>query len=377
MSSKRRSILIIGLVLLAALTAITTVVLGSYRRSVVTANPPVSTQLATPEPTPDPLQPYAFLLLGYAGGSHAGSSLTDTMMVAHVNPKTKVVSLISLPRDLWIGLPTSEDQKTNWKINAAYAIGNDDAQYRNKPAQFTGPAGGGEMAKSAVSEVVGFPLQNFVAINFAGFESTIDTLGGVSVTVDRTFDDYVYPITGSEQDTCGKSPEEMTASATFSAEQAEKEFPCRYEHLHFDKGKTTMDGEMALKFVRSRHSSQDGNDFGRAARQRNLLMALKAKVLDVTFVPRLLPLMPRLAGYVKTDINISDTRDLLELKDELESYRIKTIAMTDKNILQFSRSTTGQYILIPRAGQDEWSSVHEWLQAEIASVSADTPENTE
>ena len=68
-------------------------------------------------------------------------------------------------------------------------------------------------------------------------------------------------------------------------------FPCRYEHLHFNTGVQHMDGKTALKYVRSRHALQDGGDFGRASRQQRFLSAVKDKVLSVTFIPKIVPLM--------------------------------------------------------------------------------------
>src|SRR5690606_22235607 len=145
---------------------------------------------------------------------------------------------------------------SHWKLNAAYQIGSSDKNYSRKLPQFTGAAGGGELAKYAVSKILGQPVQHFVALSFAGFTKSIDVLGGVQVRVNNTFDDYWYPIEGEEDNSCGRSEEDIAAlTATLSGNLLEQSFPCRYEHLHFDAGVTPMDGETALKFVRSRHSA--------------------------------------------------------------------------------------------------------------------------
>jgi anionic cell wall polymer biosynthesis LytR-Cps2A-Psr (LCP) family protein len=317
-------------------------------------------------------KPYSFLLLGYGGGGHQGGKLTDSMMIVHVIPQKQQIFLISLPRDIWVSLPTSADQQQYFKINAAYAIGSDDRGYPQKPAQFTGPAGGGELAKVTVEKVTGLPIQHFAALDFAGFKKTIDVLGGVNVKVEKTFDDDQYPIEGKEEDTCGFTPEDQQAmAATMSATVLEKAYTCRYETIHFEVGKVHMDGETALKFVRSRHSKQDGNDFGRSTRQRNVLVAVKERVLSLDFFPKIIPFVNSLSYDLQTDLRLGDMETFLRFKDELSSYQIFNIAISDQNVL-FETRQNKQDVLIPKAGVDQWQSIHDWLtqQIETASVSA-------
>ena len=68
--------------------------------------------------------------------------LTDTIMVAHVNPTAKRISLISIPRDTWVTFPVNGDEESAWKINAAYQIGSDDRGYPRKLQEYQGEAGG-------------------------------------------------------------------------------------------------------------------------------------------------------------------------------------------------------------------------------------------
>ena len=77
---------------------------------------PVPTAIK-PTPTPDPLAPKNVLLLGYAGPGHEGPTLTDTIIVAHVEPREKRVSLISIQRDIWVSIPIKGDQEKNFKLN--------------------------------------------------------------------------------------------------------------------------------------------------------------------------------------------------------------------------------------------------------------------
>src|SRR5579859_2099807 len=306
--------------------------------------------------------PINILLLGYGGGNHDGAYLTDSIMVVHIDPKVKKVFLISVPRDMWVKIPTNGTEGSYWKINAAYELGLDDNNYPNKQQQFTGQDGGGHLAEYMLSQVTGFPIQYFVGMDFTGFKHTIDTLGGVNLTVEKTFNDYEYPIDGKETDLCGHQPSEipaLDAQATQSA--VETIYPCRYEHLHFNAGYQHMDGEQALSYVRSRHSLEDGTDFGRAKRQRNLLVAVKQEIFSLDFISKVLPFMTSLGDDLRTDLTLDDVKTFLSNAQVLNKYSVETLALTDKNYLTNAFSSDGQAILIPQAGQDNYVAIHNWI----------------
>jgi anionic cell wall polymer biosynthesis LytR-Cps2A-Psr (LCP) family protein len=360
----------LGLFLVLASLAGAAFLFATYNKIVVTS-------AVAPSPTPEVpkvdafnnLQPYSLLLLGYGGGGHAGGKLTDTIMIVHIIPADKKVFLISLPRDLWVDLPAAEDKLSSWKINAAYAIGSDDKGYPHKPLQYTGPAGGGELSKFAVKQVTGIDIQNFASIDFFGFTKSIDTLKGIPIKVEKTFDDELYPIEGKEDDPCGKSPEEITQlTATMSASLVEKQFTCRYELLHFDAGKVIMDGQTALKYARSRHSAQDGGDFNRAARQRQVMLGIKEKVVSLDFFSKAIPFISTLGDHIRTDANATKMEEFIHYKDDLRTYSIHNIALSDQNVLKLSVSANGQSILVSKEGIGKWDSVHQWIQDEIKNV---------
>lgn len=338
-------------------------------------SPNAPTTEVTPTPVPvDPTKiPRTLLLMGYGGGAHAGGKLTDSMMVARIVPEQHKVFLISLPRDLWVPLELKPGEQTWSKINAAYAIGGDDKKYPGKPLQYTGTHGGGTMAKNAVSEVVGFPVDNYATLSFQGFVKSIDTLGGITVDVQRSFTDDQYPIEGKEDDTCGKSEEEVAQiTATISASLREKEFTCRYESISYVKGKMLMDGMTALKFVRSRHSSGDGGDFNRADRQRQVILAVKKKVLSANFLPKAIPFVTSLAQDFQTDVGLNDMQFFLSQVGDWQNYSVESIALSDQNVLKIGVSADGQSIVMPKAGIGEWQAVHEWVKNELSDQPAAT-----
>ena len=113
----------------------------SYKRVVLIPNKPVKPTSVLPPtatPTPDPDRDFSVLLLGYAGGEHDGAGLTDSMILVTIQPKRKRVVLTSIPRDLWVKLPLSQeaDEEYWYKINVAYVLGKDDKRFPNKAAAY-------------------------------------------------------------------------------------------------------------------------------------------------------------------------------------------------------------------------------------------------
>jgi len=188
------------------------------------------------------------LFLGMGGQGHEGGELTDTIIFTSLNLKTTSVTMISIPRDIWV-------PSLSAKINSAYEIG-------EKRATGSGIL----LVSDAVYEIVNEPIHYTVLMDFAGFEQLIDVIGGIDVIIDKSFRDEKYPIKGKENDLC----------------DGDLEYKCRFETVIFEKGLQHMDGVTALKFSRSRHSTdlEEGTDFARAARQQKVIAALKTKVLS-------------------------------------------------------------------------------------------------
>ncbi|MEN9407979.1 MAG: hypothetical protein RLZZ455_1195, partial [Candidatus Parcubacteria bacterium] len=253
------------------------------------------------------------LLLGIGGGSHEGPNLTDTIIFVSIDPRLKKMTLVSIPRDLWV--PTLQA-----KINSAYSTGQDKEN-----------AGGLKLTKAVVSDILGQQIDYGLRIDFDGFVKAVDMMGGLEITVDRVLDDYAYPISGKEEDACGKNDDEIASLsaqiATDSATESEA-FPCRYEHLHFDPGVTHMDGTTALKFVRSRHAlGREGSDFARSKRQEKVIQAFKDKLLSAdTFLNpvKVVSLIDVFKGSIDTDIKQDEYDDFIKLAQKMKGAAVKS-----------------------------------------------------
>jgi polyisoprenyl-teichoic acid--peptidoglycan teichoic acid transferase len=307
------------------------------------------------------------LLLGMAGGKHDGATLTDTIMVASFNTQTHEVSLISLPRDLWL-----ESEKS--KINTLYQKG----LARGEGLKYT---------EGKFSDFLGIKIPYGVRVDFSGFIKAVDLVGGIEVDVVNSFDDYLYPIEGKENDYCGLQEKDIEISedeakklgiekgmhqvlideegkiATVSAkvngkiEYTENSigefFPCRYEHISFTKGLTHMDGITALKYVRSRHGiGSEGSDFARSRRQQLVLQAFKEKVLSadtLTDVNKIAGLLNTFGQSVETDIPQSQYLEFAGILKKVAGVRATILSPEGKNSLLITppAGTYGAWVLIP------------------------------
>lgn len=258
------------------------------------------------------------LLLGMGGENHDGPYLTDTNIIASFKPETNEVSMISIPRDLYVQIPNYGWQK----INYANSIG----EVRDD--------NGGELAKEVVSQTFGIPIHYYVRIDFDGFKNIVDNLGGITVNVENTLDDEEYPIPGKE-----------TATTTE-----------RFEHLYVEEGKRDMDGDLALKFVRSRHAKGiEGSDFARSKRQQQVLQAVKDKALSIGTIVnpiKISKILDTLSDHLATDMQVWEILRLFNLGKDVDENSIVRRVFDDSPDGQLRATITegGAFVLVPKAG---------------------------
>lgn len=303
-----------------------------------------------------------FLILGIGGQNHDGPNLSDTIIFASFDLKNPKITLVSLPRDIW-----STD--INAKINTAYAKG-----------ELKRQGGGLVLAKSVVTKITGQPIDYVFVIDFSGFTKAIDQLGGLEIDVENSFSDPLYPAEGKADDLCGRTNAEADKFiASNSAEiDIARFFPCRYIKLDFKKGPQVLDGETALKFVRSRHATgEEGTDFARSKRQEKVIEAIKERAFSIeVFNPtRILGLYNTLDESINTDINNNELDDFIKLGQKFKNSEIESIVI-DNGDLEDSRggllthpditkTYNYEWVLIPRAGRDNYSEIHEYIRCRL------------
>lgn len=283
------------------------------------------------------------LLIGQGGPNHAGGDLSDTLILASIPLDNSAITLIPIPRDLWIS-------DLNAKINAAYEQG------ENK-----GPGYGFATMRQAISQVTNLPVHYYIQVDFNSFSQVIDALGGVDVQVANSFTDKKYPIPGMEN----AIPESS-----------------RYETITFDQGLTHMDGPLALKFVRSRNSeSSEGTDLARSARQEQVIKAVISKMITPSTWQdknRISSLIKIIQTNLKTDIHNSLFIDLFRLSIRHRQPQVNTLniptyignGLTDYSpeeaLLIHPATLTpyfGQWVLVPKNA--DFNLIHDYLNCKI------------
>lgn len=310
-------------------------------------------------------------LLGIGGARHDGPDLSDTIILANVNIKQNKMYMFSIPRDLWV--PSEKD-----KINAVYASAKKDAS-------------GITTIEAALERVTGQKVDYVLVLDFDGFTTLVDHLGGIEVDVVNTLDDYHYPIEGLEEDTCGKTDEDIKAfTATTSAEtELWDYFPCRYKHLHVEEGINHFDGQEALEFVRSRHGvGGEGSDFARSRRQQLVISALRDKAfsLGVILNPvKLIGIYNILKANIDTNINIEKVDDFIKLAQKLQNGEIANYVLDQGNSVDrfgllmhpgISEVYRMKWVLVPRKGNGNFSEVQEYISCIISGLECQVGKNS-
>lgn len=287
----------------AAQPAEAELVAGSGEQPVVA---PASASAPTGVQALSSIQPINVLLLGTdARPDDVGPPLTDTLILLTLDPRSGTVGMLSLPRDLWLPIPNMD---TTTKINTAYRLGENNKY----------PGGGAQLAKDTVSSFIGQPVQYYARISFGGFVEVMDIIDGVEVVVPNTIHDEEYP------------------TADYGVET-----------FHLDAGPQHMDGETALKYVRTRHSD---SDYGRARRQQQVIRAVSDKVMRADMIPTLIAKAPRLLYTMRSSIETDMPMAVaLELGNYLRDASLKEIRqlVLDGRYGEETYSEEGAWILLP------------------------------
>jgi LysM repeat protein len=153
---------------------------------------------------------------------------------------------------------------------------------------------------ATVQAVFDLPIQYYIRFNFAGFEKLIDAIGGIDLNVEAPIDDPLYPDSGYG-----------------------------YAPLHIDAGYQHMDGQLALKYARTRHGGQE--DFDRMRRQQQVIMAVRDKVTRANMAPAIMTqivlLLQTMGSTFKTNFTPDQLVRLIQLGTQIDPRQIQTLAI--------------------------------------------------
>ena len=232
------------------------------------------------------------LLIG--SDEQRGGHNTDTLITVSIDPVTKQVAMFSLPRDtVDVPVPPGPAQRV-WGRDYGQKINSFWANNRRRSDLWPGNdrTRGYNALKSILGELYDLKIRYFVEVNFSGFRKVIDSVGGVTINVQVPVSDDEFPgLTG------------------------------RTQRLYIPSGLQHMDGEQALRYARSRHTS---TDFDRGARQQRVLLSLREQADPQALIPKLPALVAALKTAVRTDIPVDQLGQLLGLASQVDTANIRS-----------------------------------------------------
>jgi LCP family protein required for cell wall assembly len=264
--------------------------------------------LVTPEPDsgpPPPGAPFTVLLLGSDDDSKFdGTFLTQSMILVRVDPNSNTVSMLSIPRDLYVPLSTGGTDK----IDKAYLYG------------------GPQAAVATVERDFQVHIDNYVWIGLEGLVKVIDTVGGVDVvTVHPVMDDFY--------------PADLTSSNAYD-----------YSRVAVMGGAQHLDGLHAMEYVRSRHDDLF-SDLGRSQRQQQVLVALRTAANNRVALGDIPKLTAALKGEFTTDMDLSQLPSLLGLAKKISPEQTGHVFILPPLITD-GKAPDGEDVLKP-----DWDSI--------------------
>jgi LCP family protein required for cell wall assembly len=258
-------------------------------------------------PDPERLDRINILLLGVdQRPGQKGATRTDTMILLTVDSASRTAGMLSIPRDLWVRIPTVGYNK----ITAAHFYG----ELRDYPG------GGPALAVKTVEKEFGVRPHFYVKINFAGFERIIDQIGGIDIYVEKTINDPKYP-----------------------------DHNYGYDPLYISAGHHHFNGKTALKYARTRHGS---NDFARMRRQQQVIEAVVRRVLDTdqldTLIKNALPLWQSFQDTVETDMPLSVMLKLAPLAREIKPDEVQKLVIGGTMVQSYRANNGASALLLLR-----------------------------
>jgi len=227
-----------------------------------------------------------FLAMGVGGEGHIAENLTDTIIITSVNQKTGAVVMTSLPRDLYV----KHENIGGHKINSVF----------QRVSLRDGKEEAYTTMEEIAEEITGLDIHYYAKIDFNGLKQVVDALGGVDIYIEETIYDPYYP------------------TESYG-----------YETFSLGKGLQHVDGETALKYVRSRKTT---SDFDRSSRQQKLLFAIKEQALQskvLTNRNKLTNLLQSVDENLETDLNLREMISLSSMAIDVQSDKIINLVIHD------------------------------------------------
>jgi len=228
---------------------------------------------------------------------------SDTLIVVSIDPVQKTAAMVSFPRDLWVTIPGYVGREE--RINAAFRVG-----------ELNHLEGGGAgVAARTIEQNFGLRVPYYAVVDFGGFQDVVNMVGGIVVDVPRPLEDEEYPTENYG-----------------------------IERIFFLPGPQLMDGAIALKYARTRHAD---TDFGRMARQQQVLLGMRDRALRLNMAPRIPALIDQGLQTVKTNFTPAEMLSLGKLATQIDTGSVGSLVVDNQLITPFT-GVGGAALLLPK-----------------------------
>ena len=246
--------------------------------------------------------------------NHDAPNLTDTIILASINSETNIISMLSIPRDLYV----EYNNNRSWKINEIYAL--ESNKNNNKKTWMN------QISKK-VSEITWEKIDFYVNIDFNWFQKIIDIIWWIVLTIEENFTDNNYP-----------------------------DWNWWYKTIIFKKWTWLFDWESALKYARSRHTT---SDFDRSLRQQQIIEGIKNKLTTtylLTSPLKVKELYDTFKEYVLTNLEL---KDIISLAFELKTsnYTIQSSNINDSCFYWTDSCEKWWFLYTPNREYFWWAAV--------------------
>lgn len=267
------------------------------------------------------------MLIWYGGADHQWWYLADTIIVASRNPKSNIVTMLSIPRDLYVH---NKQENIIWRINEVFSHW---MWYKKNFQSWV------NYMESMLEDITWLKIKYYALVDFGGFKNVVDTIWWVTIDVPQTIHDVTYPWPNNS-----------------------------FTTFHMNSWVQYMSWENALKYARSRHST---SDFSRSLRQQQIIKAIIEKMLSsgtLSSVSKIKNLYSDYVKMVKTNIQLKEMiwafKYVYTLKD-IYSFWLTT----ECSNVNFKFSRPGCFLYTPDRSFFWWASVMIPDGATVSNVS--------
>ncbi len=276
------------------------------------------------------------------GGNHPGGNLTDSIMVLSLNQTKKDAYMISLPRDLWVKLDAACSVGYEEKLNTVYMCASDDGKEEQK---------GADALRKKVGQVLGLDVQYYAHLNYKVVADAVNAVGGVDVKIETEDPRGIY--------------------------DPNFDWMCKHQckMVNYKNGEIAhLDGLHALALARARNAQGGyglpGGNFDRERNQQKILRALQEKALSagtLSNLGKITGLIDALGNNLRTNINTSEVRSLIDLAQEIQGDKLQSIALDKEGEAVV---TTGNYlgrsVVMPVAGIFDYSGIKSLISKNLS-----------